>query len=105
VTDPSKAVVPGATVTLLNIKTGVQTVKITNQTGLYRFDNADSGSHTLTTEMLQSPSGIYSGGGGDWLSAPYMGYGTVQNPLALINHRFFRSVSLFFIQLSAPISK
>jgi hypothetical protein len=57
------------------------------------------------TEMLQNPSGIYSGGGGDWLSAPCMGYGTVQNPLAPINHRFFRSVSLFFIQLSAPISK
>jgi hypothetical protein len=51
VTDPSKAVVPGATVTLLNIKTGVQTVKITNQTGLYRFDNVDSGSYTLTVEL------------------------------------------------------
>ena len=51
VTDPSNAVIPGATVTLLNIKTGIQTVKVTNETGLYRFDNVDPGSYTVTVEM------------------------------------------------------
>ena len=51
VTDASEAVIPGATVTLLNIKTGIQTVKVTNETGLYRFDNVDPGSYTLTTDM------------------------------------------------------
>jgi hypothetical protein len=51
VTDASKAVVPGATITLLNIKTGVQTVKVTNETGLYRFDNVDPGSYSITAEL------------------------------------------------------
>jgi hypothetical protein len=51
VTDQSKAVVPGATVTLLNIKTEVKTVKVTNETGLYRFDNVDPGSYTITVDM------------------------------------------------------
>jgi hypothetical protein len=51
VTDPSGAVIPGATVTLLNIKTGIQAVKVSNETGLYRFDNVDPGSYTITIEM------------------------------------------------------
>jgi hypothetical protein len=51
VTDQSQAVIPGATVTLLNIKTAVQTVKITNESGLYRFDNVDPGAYTLTVEL------------------------------------------------------
>ncbi len=51
VTDPSGAVIPGVTITLHNIKTGIQTVKITNETGLYRFDNVDPGSYTLTAEL------------------------------------------------------
>jgi hypothetical protein len=51
VTDQSKAVVPGATVTLLNIKTEVKTVQVTNETGLYRFDNVDPGSYTITAEL------------------------------------------------------
>src|SRR5215470_5144833 len=51
VTDPSRAVIPGVTITLHNIKTGIQTVKITNETGLYRFDNVDPGSYTLAAEL------------------------------------------------------
>src|SRR4030095_11739237 len=51
VTDESRAVIPGVTITLLNIKTGIQTVKVSNETGLYRFDNVDPGSYTLTTDM------------------------------------------------------
>ena len=47
----SQAVIPGATVTLLNIKTEVKTVQVTNETGLYRFDNVDPGSYTITVEM------------------------------------------------------
>ena len=38
VTDPSQSAVPDATVTLLNTKTGVQTVRKTSGTGLYVFD-------------------------------------------------------------------
>jgi hypothetical protein len=51
VTDASQAVIPGATVTLNNVKTGVQTTKITNDQGLYRFDNVDPGNYTLAVEL------------------------------------------------------
>jgi hypothetical protein len=51
VTDTSGALIPGAALTLLNIKTGIQTVRVSNETGLYRFDNVDPGSYTLTTEI------------------------------------------------------
>jgi len=50
VTDSSKAAVVGATVSLVNINTNVKTVKITNETGLYRFDFIDPGTYTLTVE-------------------------------------------------------
>ena len=50
VTDPSQAAVPNATVTLLNTKTGIQTVRKTSDTGLYVFDLVDPGTYTLTVE-------------------------------------------------------
>src|SRR5579883_1786938 len=50
VTDPSQSAVPNATVTLLNTKTGVQTVRKTSDTGLYVFDLVDPGTYTLTVE-------------------------------------------------------
>src|ERR1051326_933206 len=48
VTDATHAVVPGASVTLWNIKTGVQSVRLTNETGRYRFDFVDPGSYTVS---------------------------------------------------------
>jgi hypothetical protein len=50
VTDQSKAVVPGATVTLLNVKTGVRVVRQSSDTGLYLFDLVDPGTYTVTIE-------------------------------------------------------
>jgi len=50
VSDQSRAVVAGATVTLLNVGTGVQTVHQTRETGLYVFDLVDPGTYTLTVE-------------------------------------------------------
>src|ERR1700683_3520241 len=50
VTDQSKAVIPGATVTLLNVKTGVRVVRQTSDTGLYLFDLVDPGTYTVTIE-------------------------------------------------------
>ncbi|MEO7145359.1 MAG: carboxypeptidase-like regulatory domain-containing protein, partial [Bryobacteraceae bacterium] len=50
VSDPSHAVVPGATVTLLNVNTGVRTVRQTSGTGLYVFDLVDPGMYTITIE-------------------------------------------------------
>ncbi len=51
VTDESKAVVVGASVTLLNINTGVKATRQTSETGLYLFDSVDPGTYTVTVEM------------------------------------------------------
>lgn len=45
--DPTGAVVPGATVTLANTQTGVQKTAITNAAGIYRFDFAPIGTYNL----------------------------------------------------------
>src|SRR5215831_12713292 len=50
VSDPSKAVIAGAHVTLLNVATGVQAVRQTTETGLYLFDLVDPGTYTITVE-------------------------------------------------------
>jgi hypothetical protein len=50
VSDPSQAVIAGATVTLANVNTGVRTVRQTSDTGLYLFDLLDPGSYLLTIE-------------------------------------------------------
>jgi len=50
VSDPSQAIIPGATVTLLNVNTGVQTVRQSSATGLYLFDLLDPGTYSLTIE-------------------------------------------------------
>ena len=51
VTDQTQAAVAGATVTLLNVQTGVKTVRQTSETGLYVFDLVDPGTYTLTVEL------------------------------------------------------
>src|SRR5258708_2928005 len=50
VTDQSKSVIAGATVTLLNVNTGVRTVRETSSTGLYLFDLVDPGTYSVTVE-------------------------------------------------------
>ncbi len=50
VTDQTAAVVPGATVTLLNINTGVKVVKNTSESGHYIFDLVDPGTYSVTIE-------------------------------------------------------
>ncbi|MGH9696181.1 MAG: carboxypeptidase-like regulatory domain-containing protein, partial [Bryobacteraceae bacterium] len=50
ITDPSMAVLSGATVTLLNVATGIKTVKTTDSSGLYVFDLVDAGTYSLTVE-------------------------------------------------------
>ncbi len=47
VTDPSEAVVAGASVELRRIATGVRRVAITNGAGIYRFDAVDLGTYDL----------------------------------------------------------
>jgi hypothetical protein len=47
VTDPTAAVIAGATVTLTNTQTGVERSTTTNSEGLYRFDAVDLGEYSV----------------------------------------------------------
>ncbi len=51
VTDPSDALVVGATVTLRNTNTGVQAVRATDQTGRYLFDLVEPGMYAVSVQM------------------------------------------------------
>jgi len=52
VTDQSQATMAGATVTLLNVNTGIRVVRQTSDTGLYLFDLVDPGTYTVTIEAV-----------------------------------------------------
>ena len=51
VTDPSGAVVSGATVTATNAGTGVTTSSVTNHDGLYNIQFLPIGQYTITVAM------------------------------------------------------
>src|SRR5579862_5644236 len=55
VTDSTGASVPRATVTLLNVNTGVSTVRQTSDSGLYLFDLVNPGSYSVTVEATGFP--------------------------------------------------
>ena len=48
VTDATKAVLPGATVTAINIATGIQTVGLSDERGEYRLVNLAPGRYKVT---------------------------------------------------------
>ncbi len=68
VTDQSAAVLPGATVTLTNVNTGVKTVKESDKSGLYVFDYVDPGTYRVSVDapgfgnFLQENVAVQSGG-------------------------------------------
>lgn len=51
ISDASQAVVPGATITLLNDNTGAEAVRTSDEGGRYVFDFVDPGTYTLTVEL------------------------------------------------------
>ena len=51
VNDSSGAVIAGSQVTLSNVKTGISTVKTTNDAGQYIFDFVEPGTYTLIAEQ------------------------------------------------------
>ena len=51
VEDPSKALVPGVTVTAKNVGTGVATRQITNDTGVYSFPALQPGTYEVSAEL------------------------------------------------------
>jgi len=68
VTDQSKAVVQGATVTLTNVNTGVDVVKQTDTSGIYLFDFVDPGTYRVKVDatgfgpFVQEQIAVQSGG-------------------------------------------
>jgi hypothetical protein len=51
VQDPSKALIPGVTITLANIATGVVTTQISNESGTYSFQSVPPGTYKLTASL------------------------------------------------------
>ena len=51
VSDPSRALIPGVTVTATNTQTGIVTTVITNETGAYQFASLQTGSYKVTAEL------------------------------------------------------
>jgi hypothetical protein len=51
ITDPSNAVVPGASVLLRSLTTGVQQTAETNRDGLYRFPSVQPGNYSITARL------------------------------------------------------
>jgi outer membrane receptor protein involved in Fe transport len=51
VTDSTGAIVPGATVTLVNRETNIQSVRVTNDNGYFSFVNLRPGIYSLTIEL------------------------------------------------------
>src|SRR5262249_4680789 len=51
VTDESKAVIPGVTVTAVDLETGRQFAAVTNEKGEYRLSNMQAGSYRLQAEL------------------------------------------------------
>jgi hypothetical protein len=68
VTDQTGALLPGANVTLLNVKTGISATKQSDSAGLYIFDFVDPGTYTVGVEtagfgkFLQENVSVQSGG-------------------------------------------
>ena len=60
VLDPSKAMVPGATVTVLNVNTGVSTSTVSNEAGIYVFPSLQPGTYKITAEMAGFKTLIYN---------------------------------------------
>ena len=51
VQDPSKALIPGVKVTATNVDTGVESMAITNEAGLYAFPSMTRGRYTMTVSI------------------------------------------------------
>ena len=51
VTDESKGVMPGVSVSLINVATGVSANRITDEKGRYLFDFVEPGAYTITAEL------------------------------------------------------
>lgn len=87
VTDESKAMVVGASVTLLNVNTGVRSVRQTSPSGLFLFDSVDPGTYSVTVEMAGfnkfAQENILVQSGGDVTVNASLKIGSVQSTLTV----------------------
>src|ERR1051326_6406885 len=51
VSDATRALIPGVTVTAMNTQTGIVTTVITNETGAYQFASLQTGIYKVTAEL------------------------------------------------------
>src|SRR5713226_236847 len=51
VSDSSKALIPGVTVTATNTQTGIVSTMVTNETGAYNFPSLQTGTYKVTAEL------------------------------------------------------
>src|SRR5262245_34008512 len=52
VTDGSGAYIPGVSITALNTGTGIANTTITNEAGAYNFPSLQTGTYTLSAELV-----------------------------------------------------
>ncbi|HLH04737.1 MAG TPA: carboxypeptidase-like regulatory domain-containing protein [Bryobacteraceae bacterium] len=87
VTDSTGSNLPGATVTLLNTKTGVSTTKQSDSSGLYVFDYVDPGTYTVTVEATGfgkfTQENIVAQSGGDITVNATLNPGTLQQSVTV----------------------
>src|SRR4051794_14541960 len=60
VTDPSDAVVPGATITLKDDSTGITQETVSNSAGAFQFPNLSSGTYTVTATLAGFQTSVFS---------------------------------------------
>src|SRR5262249_46691201 len=51
VQDPSKALIPGVTISAKNVSTGITTTQITNESGTYNFPVLQPGTYEVSAEL------------------------------------------------------
>src|ERR1051326_1597263 len=66
VSDPSKALIPGVTVTATNTGTGIASTTVTNESGAYQFPALQPGTYKISAELpgfqTQTFTGVQLGG-------------------------------------------
>src|SRR5213594_1700298 len=51
VSDATRALIPGVTITATNTQTGIVTTVVTNETGAYQFASLQTGTYKVTAEL------------------------------------------------------
>jgi hypothetical protein len=87
VADPSQSPVAGATVTLLNVNTGISSAKTSDSAGLYVFDLVEPGSYRITVEATGfgkvTQENVTVQSGGDVTANITLNVGTLQQTVTV----------------------